>query len=302
MATKFFRRHQGRASYALFPNYNHYVPGYSGMAMLFVMFLIGAFLGNLLVGGMALVSAEFATMYGTVISYPVMFIPPMLYASANSRRNEYFETGYSLDSSHFGSLGGFRLALIVSIATMATAFIADSLNTLLPPAPEWFEQAMEVLLEGPVWITLLSVSVFAPIFEEWLCRGLVLRGLLQKTKPGVAICVSAAFFAILHMNPWQALPAFILGLLFGYVYYKTGSLKLTMLMHCVNNTMAVIFSKIPSLAEAKNFTEVLSPWAYAGIFIACTAFVASTFVVLRNIPFSKDGARSNCDEIPPMTV
>lgn len=302
MAPKFFRRHQGRASYALFPNYNHYVPGYSGMAMLFVMFLIGAFLGNLLVGGMALVSAEFATMYGTVISYPVMFIPPMLYASANSRRNEYFETGYSLDSSHFGSLGGFRLALIVSIATMATAFIADSLNTLLPPAPEWFEQAMEVLLEGPVWITLLSVSVFAPIFEEWLCRGLVLRGLLQKTKPGVAICVSAAFFAILHMNPWQALPAFILGLLFGYAYYKTGSLKLTMLMHCVNNTMAVVFSKIPALAEAENFTEVLSPWAYAGIFIACTAFVASTFVVLRNIPFSKDGARSNCDEIPPMTV
>lgn len=298
----FFRRHQGRASYALFPNYNHYVPGYSGMAMLFVMFLIGAFLGNLLVGGIALVSAEFATMYGTVISYPVMFIPPMLYASANSRRNEYFETGYSLDSSHFGSLGGFRLALVISIATMATAFIADSLNTLLPPAPEWFEQAMEVLLEGPVWITLLSVSVFAPIFEEWLCRGLVLRGLLQKTRPGVAICVSAAFFAILHMNPWQALPAFILGLLFGYVYYKTGSLKLTMLMHCVNNTMAVIFSKIPSLAEAENFTEVLSPWAYAGIFIACTAFVASTFVVLRNIPFSKDGTRSNCDEIPPMTV
>ena len=298
----FFRRHQGRASYALFPNYNHYVPGYGGMAMLFVMFLIGAFIGNILVGALTLVSAEFATLYGTVISYPVMFIPPMLYASAHSRRNEYFETGYSLDSSHFGTLGGFSMAVIASIATMATAFMADSVNTILPNPPEWFEQAMEILLEGPVWVTLLSVSVFAPLFEEWLCRGLVLRGLLQNTGPVTAISVSALFFAILHMNPWQALPAFILGLLFGYVYYKTGSLKLTMLMHCVNNTMAVVFSKIPALAEAENFTEVLSPWAYAGVFVACIAFVASALVVLRNIPFAKDGARSNCDEIPPMTI
>jgi hypothetical protein len=168
--------------------------------------------------------------------------------------------------------------------------------------PEWFEKIMEQMMNGPVWITLISVSVFAPLFEEWLCRGLVLRGLLQKTHPASAIMVSAAFFAILHMNPWQALPAFLLGILFGYVYYRTGSLKLTMLMHCVNNTMAVVFSKIPSLEEAEGFADVLSPWAYAGVLVACVAFVAATAVVLRNIPFSKDDARSNCDEIPPMTI
>lgn len=302
MAKKFFKRHQGRASYELFSNYNHYVPGYGGMFMLFLMFIIGALLGNIVVAALTLISPEFATMYGTIISYPVMFIPPMLYASANSRRNEFFETGYALDSCNFGSLGGFRMALAVSVLTIATSFIADSLNGLLPPVPEWFEAVMEQLMKGPVWITLISVSVFAPLFEEWLCRGLVLRGLLQKTGPATAIAVSSLFFAVLHMNPWQALPAFLLGLVFGYVYYKTGSLKLTMLMHCVNNTMAVIFSKIPSLAEADSFMEVMSPWAYAGIIVACVAYLAATMVVLRNIPFSKEGARSNCDEIPPMTI
>lgn len=273
-----------------------------GMMMLFLMFIIGAALGSLIVSAMMFVSAEFVMMYGTVISYPVMFIPPLLYASAQSRRNEYFETGHALDSNNFGSLGGVKMAVIVSVATMATAFMADTLNLLLPPTPEWFDTTMEQLMKGPVWITLLSVSVFAPLFEEWLCRGLVLRGLLQKMSPAAAISISALFFAVLHMNPWQALPAFILGLVFGYVYYRTGSLKLTMLMHCVNNTMAVVFSKIPSLAEAENFTEVLSPWAYAGVFAACATFVTAAFVVLRNIPFSKDGARSNCDEIPSMTI
>lgn len=298
----FFKRHSGRGSYDLFSNHSHYVPGYGGMMMLFVMFLLGALLGNILVGALTFVSAEFATIYGTVISYPVMFIPPWLYVSAKSRRNEFFETGYALDSSHFGSLGGFSMAVIVSIATMAMAFLADSLNILMPEAPEWFEKAMEQIMDAPVWITLISVSVFAPLFEEWLCRGMVLRGLLQKTHPVSAILVSAAFFAVLHMNPWQALPAFLLGILFGYVYYKTGSLKLTMLMHCVNNTMAVVFSKIPSLEEAEGFADVLSPWAYAGILLACVAFVAATAVVLRNIPFDKEGARSNCDEIPPETI
>ena len=298
----FFKRHSGRGSYDLFSNHSHCVPGYGGMMMLFVMFLLGALLGNILVGALTFVSAEFATIYGTVISYPVMFIPPWLYVSAKSRRNEFIETGYALDSSHFGSLGGFSMAVIVSIATMAMAFLADSLNILMPEAPEWFEKAMEQIMDAPVWITLISVSVFAPLFEEWLCRGMVLRGLLQKTHPVSAILVSAAFFAVLHMNPWQALPAFLLGILFGYVYYKTGSLKLTMLMHCVNNTMAVVFSKIPSLEEAEGFADVLSPWAYAGVLVACVAFVAATAVVLRNIPFSKDDARSNCDEIPPMTI
>lgn len=298
----FFRRHTGRASYDLFSNHSHFVPGYGGMFMLLAMFLLGVLLGSILTGALALVSAEFATTYGTVISYPVMFIPAWLYASAKSRRNEFFETGYALDNSNFGTLGGFRMAVIVSIATIATAFIVDSLNGIMPETPEWFENAMAQIMDAPVWITLISVSVFAPLFEEWMCRGLVLRGLLQKTRPVTAIIVSAVFFAVLHMNPWQALPAFLFGLLFGYVYYKTGSLKLTMLMHCVNNTMAVVLSKIPDIKDAESFVDVLSPWAYAGVFIACVAFVAAACVVIRNIPFSKEDARSNCDEIPPMTI
>lgn len=302
MTKKFFKRYQGRASYELFSNYSHYLPGTGGMFGLFGLFIIGALLGNLLVMAMNIFSSEFANTYGTLISYPVMFIPAMLFASAKSRVNDVFNKGYALDSNHFGKFGGFRISLILTIATLAAAFISDSFNSLLPPVPEWFEAAMEQIMNAPVWITLISVSVFAPLFEEWLCRGLVLRGLLQKTSPAVAIVVSATFFAILHMNPWQALPAFLLGLLFGYVYYRTGSLKLTMLMHCVNNTMATIFSKIPSLAEAESFKDVMSPWAYICIMAACIAFLAGTLVVLRNIPIANADGRSSCDEIPPMSI
>ena len=264
--------------------------------MLLAMFFVGALLGNMLVLLLqAGFSAEFAQEYGTVISYPVMFIPPMLYASFQSRKNEFLPwgedgnppAGVPLDTNNFGRLGGGWLALGVSIATMAASFVAEPVNTMLPEMPELLKQALEQLTEGPIWISLLSVSIFAPFFEEWLCRGIVLRGLLKKMKPGWAIAVSALFFAVLHMNPWQAIPAFILGLLFGYVYYKTGSLKLTMLMHCVNNTLSVICSHIPSLAEAETFMDVMSPWAYACIYAACILFLTAAVITLRGIQPAK---------------
>ena len=285
----FFKRHQGRASYDLFSSYNYFLPGMKGMIMLLVMFLVGGLLGNLVVLGLTLgFSAEFAQEYGIIISYPLMFVPAMIYASYQSRKTEIWgeledipEGGIPLDSNNFGKLGGFKTALIVSVATLAAAFVAEPLNELLPEMPESIRKALEMATEGPLWITLISVSVFAPLFEEWLCRGLVLRGMLQKLSPTNAIMVSAAFFAVLHMNPWQAIPAFILGLLFGYVYYKTGSLKLTMLMHCVNNTFAALMTRIPSLEEAETFMDILSPWAYVCVFIAALAIVGSSLVILR---------------------
>ena len=292
----FFKK-AGKRSYDLFSNYCHYVPGIGGMFMMLLLFLVGSILGSILTVVLSLISPDFANIYGMMISYPVMFIPPMLYASSQSRRNEAFENGYALDSSNFGQNRWWVMVVAVMFSTISLAFICEPLMKVLPQTPEWFEQIMNSILKNsPLWVTLISVSVFAPLFEEWLCRGIVLRGLLTKMNPAWAIIISAAFFAVLHMNPWQALPAFILGLLFGYVYYKTGSLKLTMLMHFTNNTMSAIFSKIPQFEEAETFMDVMSPWAYAAVFALSVIILAAVLLILRNIPL-KGTAAGNCDEI-----
>ena len=292
---KFFRRHGGRGSYDLFSSYSHFLPGVGGLFGIFALFMLGALLGNILVLGLQFISPEFAKEYGMIISYPLMFIPAMLYASAKSRFDENFTLGFKMDSNNFGRFSGIQIAAIVTVATLATAFMTDAISSLMPPMPEWLEATMKELLHAPFWITLISVSVFAPLFEEWLCRGIVLRSLLTKYSPATAIIVSAVFFAIIHFNPWQAIPAFILGLLFGYVYYKTGSLKLTMLMHCANNTMAAVFSRIPALEEAKSFIDVMNPWTYAGIFICSAAFVVAAIIVFAGIPH-KEGNLGGCDK------
>ena len=287
----------------LFENYSYYLPGYGGVLGLFVMFLLGAVLGNIVALPLAaLLPAESVNDWVTLVSYPVMFIPPMLFARRRSRMASIFNPGLALDSDNFGHLGGLRMALIVAGMTIATSFASEPLMPLLPQMPEWFEEIMKGLTGGNLLLSFISVSIFAPLFEEWLCRGVVLRGLLTHTRPASAIVVSAVFFAVLHMNPWQAVPAFLLGLVFGYVYYKTGSLKLTMLMHFTNNTMALVFSRIPSLEEAETLADVMTPWAYAGIIAASILFLAAAFITLRAIPMRSKDAACNCDEVPAIPV
>lgn len=287
---------QRPVNHKFFENYSYYLPKASGILALTGFFLLGAVLGNI-------VSALFIAMMGAgaqdaaiLISYPVMFIPAMIYASSKSRSNSYNNKGYKLDSNNFAPVGGLLCILLVTVATLAAAYCADALSMLLPAPPEWFETLMESMTQGNFIINFLSVSIFAPFFEEWLCRGMVLRGLLgNNVKPVWAIVISAAFFAIIHLNPWQALPAFLLGCLFGYVYYKTGSLKLTMLMHFANNTFSLIMSNIDVVKDAENWMEVFPGAAYWIILAACTILLVLILRKFTAIP--QQDARGNLDEV-----
>ena len=285
----FFRGHRGRRSYDLLSNYNSFMPGFIDLIWVILLFIIGAFLGSKLLSAFILSGhADLATKYGMLIAYPLMFVPPMLYASAKSRREEGFTDGYALDNNNFGKHRGYTMAFAAIVMSIATAFVIEPASMLLPEMPEDKVKAMEALLNGPAWVTIISVCIFAPFFEEWLCRGIVLRGMLKHVKPTWAIIISALFFALIHMNFWQAVPAFLMGLVFGYVYYKTGSLKLTMLMHCVNNTMAFVVSRVPSLKDMEYFADVLSPWAYAGVYTAACIALICGFIILKGIP-QKEG-------------
>ena len=287
----------------LFNAYSWYLPGLGGMLGLFLMFLLGAVLGNIIALPLTLIlPADSATDWVTVISYPIMFIPPMLYARRKSRMASIFNNGLAVDSNNFGQAGGFKMVLIVSGMTIATAIATEPISALLPQMPEWLEDVLSGMTGGNLILSFICVSIFAPLFEEWLCRGIILRGLLTQMRPVSAIAVSAVFFAVLHMNPWQAIPAFMLGSVFGYVYYKTGSLKLTMLMHFVNNTMALILSRIPSLEDADTFADIMSPWAYTCVIAACIIFLVAAFITLRAIPMRSENATSNCDEVPSISV
>lgn len=290
-------------NYNLLSGYAFYVPGPWDIFALTALFLVGALIGNVIGLLFMLALPESGSEYMMLISYPVMFIPPMMYAMYKSRGNALFDTGYEMDSRHFGKFGTAVISILVMLSTLALAFDMDMVNALMPPMPEWLENMLKGMTQGKFWVSFLCVSVFAPFFEEWLCRGMVLRGLLNYSRsegrrgirPAAAIAISALFFAAIHLNPWQAVPAFALGCLFGYVYYRTGSLKLTMLMHFTNNTFALIISNIDSIKDAENFMEVMPGWAYNSIAAVCLVFLV--FAVREFSKIELTSPQGNCDEV-----
>ncbi len=279
-----------RGNNKFYENYSWYVPGGKGIMALVAFFLLGIALSSI-------VSLVVGAEYANIVGYPLMFIPAMIYAGSASSRNAINTKGMKVDSFHGGSTSWIVLSLLAVVITLCAAFCVDAIMVVMPQMPEWLEAALESMTQGNFLLNFICVSLFAPFFEEWLCRGMVLRGLLgNNVKPIWAIAISAAFFAIIHANPWQAVPAFILGVLFGYVYYKTGSLKLTMLMHFANNTFALIMSNIDMFKNVDNWMEILPGIRYWLIFFACLLLVILSLRVYQRIPLGKP--QGNLDEVP----
>lgn len=289
-----------RGNFKFFEAYSWFIPGVGQMFVLLLMLLVGAVLGNLVTLVFTLAGGQqAATDYAMLIAYPIMFIPAMIYAGARSRISSYNSRGVKLDSCNFGKAGALLCAILVMLATLACGYCLDITNYILPEMPEWMDAMMDSMTNGVLWVNFLSVSIFAPLFEEWLCRGMILRGLLNnKVNPAVSILVSALFFALIHLNPWQALPAFAIGCLFGYVYYKTGSLKLTMLMHFTNNTFALIMSNTEALKDAQTWKEVIPGPLYWIIFAGCILLLILIIRTFGRIPLKS--AEGNCDKVAPL--
>lgn len=92
-----------------------------------------------------------------------------------------------------------------------------------------------------VVLVLIGVVVCAPIFEELLFRGVLLRALEDRFEPGIAIGLSAAIFAATHLQVWQFPALFVVGAVFAWVAVRTGGLAFAVWTHIgFNATTAVV--------------------------------------------------------------
>ena len=252
--------------------FNYYKPGVGQSLGLLGWMLVGSLIGN---GLELLIRMAFgidaAMEYGLLFSYPCVFIPAIVYAALRSRRNRLAgDEGVEVDWHGFP---GFRMGIEAILVTIAVGYIVDPLQMLLPEPPEWLKSMLDSVVKGNIVINLICASVMAPVFEEWFCRGMIMRGLMANGKSAwFAIIVSSLVFAFIHLNPWQAIPAFLLGCLFGFVYYRTGSLKITMLMHCANNTLAIVVSRIDLFNGADHWYDFFGPTAFWIIFAVLLVF------------------------------
>ncbi|HEX8330308.1 MAG TPA: CPBP family intramembrane glutamic endopeptidase [Hymenobacter sp.] len=132
-------------------------------------------------------------------------------------------------------------------------------------------------LSNSLVAALLLGAVAAPVLEELLFRGLVLNGLLRNCPPWAAIGQSALLFGLIHFNPAQSMSAGMLGLLLGWLYYRTRSLGLCVVLHAVNNGLglAAMHLATPAIQKAESMADVFgSSGQYIGSLLVSAVVLA----------------------------
>ncbi|WP_159429001.1 CPBP family intramembrane glutamic endopeptidase [Tepidibacter formicigenes] len=86
----------------------------------------------------------------------------------------------------------------------------------------------------------LSLVLFGPLFEEFIFRGIILKGYLENYSPKKALIISALVFGLAHMNIYQFITASISGLFYGWLYLKTKSIIPCIFAHSINNSIDFI--------------------------------------------------------------
>lgn len=125
------------------------------------------------------------------------------------------------------------------LAALGALVPSTWLQELMPALPNFAEQEFDMILKDR-WGYII-VGLLAPFAEELVFRGAVLRNLLRwNSNQWIGIALSALLFAVIHMNPAQMPHAFLIGLLLGWMYWRTDSIVPGVVYHWVNNTVAYV--------------------------------------------------------------
>ena len=130
------------------------------------------------------------------------------------------------------------------VAALGTLIPSAWVQEQMPELPNLVESEFDMIL-GNRW-GYVTIGLLAPLSEEIVMRGGILKELLksQKLSPWGAIAISALFFSLIHMNPAQMPHAFVIGLLLGWMYWRTGSILPCMAYHWANNSAAYVIYNI----------------------------------------------------------
>jgi membrane protease YdiL (CAAX protease family) len=163
----------------------------------------------------------------------------------------------------------FVAALLIGSSQWFLNLIAvEAIDSWIGLSKEGVARLQAVAVDPPLLLSLLAIAVMPALGEEVLFRGVVARGLATRFVPAVAIVLSAALFSAFHLSVIQAVPTFLLGLVYGYLALSARSCVPTMIAHLINNSLAILVAQgaVPWLADALSSNTVVS----AGLALALT--------------------------------
>ncbi|AFY60650.1 CPBP family intramembrane glutamic endopeptidase [Synechococcus sp. PCC 6312] len=194
-----------------------------------------------LIGGRGLVATPFGQAIYALITYSLMVVAGfgiLIYTWKQYPKPIFQWLSFSGKTRWWAwSIGAYFVALPLVLLTSLLS--QQLLNNQGGGNP-----LLEVILASHDYrsfaILWLMVAVMAPVFEETLFRGFLLPSLLPRMRPVTAMLTSGGLFAIAHLNAADLLPLAVLGTILGYVYWRSGNLLASMLLHGIWNSGSFI--------------------------------------------------------------
>lgn len=170
-------------------------------------------------------------------------------------------------------------AVLLSIGSILPfEYIYERINLTMP---EHSQELFQNIMKEP--LGYIIIGILAPITEEIAFRGAVLRSLLKTfegKKHWIAISLSAFLFGLIHLNWAQGIHGFALGLILGWMYYRTDSIVPGIVIHWGNNTVAyLMFHLMPQMSDGKliDLFHGNDKLMYGGLFFSLCIFIPSIF-------------------------
>lgn len=172
----------------------------------------------------------------SVVSFLIAVILFYFLVYRKNRMQPNRPEGFLKNLSKLSFWGIFVTGMITM--TSAVLFLNCLAAWLMPSTSAVFNEVMDVAMGDNPVISLIIVSVLAPIAEEMLLRGVVLNR--SKLSFGMAGCVilNAILFGIFHMNPIQFIYVLPMGAFLAYLAYRYNSIIPAIAGHFIHNTFA----------------------------------------------------------------
>ncbi len=172
-----------------------------------------------------------------------------------------------------------KLTTMFSIGLIILSDEFDRLIQVFIPSPNYIVDLNNLLQPESVFgyiLLIIAIAIIAPIGEELLFRGFLQQFLEQHWKDITrAILITSLFFSIIHMNPYWFIQIYILGIMLGFLSWKTNSIFPPLILHALNNGTALLFSFIdPEKSSWYLWNNHVAPWILLlAIVLVYTGFV-----------------------------
>lgn len=215
--------------------------------MIAVIFLIVNILYDIGVGILSgLILGEVQPLYYLVITQVTKLILVGIFVKIRSKNcDDYIKIGSLKKDAYKLVIIGLGLAGFGNLLVSAIMKIFED-NAYVNNVIETLNQALSFSNNYEYALMIFSVVILAPILEEYLFRGILFAELKKSHK--AKIIITALTFAIYHLNLIQGLNTLFIGLVLGYIYYYRRNIKEVILVHMVNNLVAVFPNEVLGLA------------------------------------------------------